>query len=338
MTNREASQRSSLSFVVPMFNEHENVQRLAQRMVDLSHALSDLDLEFVVVDDGSSDDSLNLLLRCVDASVTLRTVAFARNFGAHAALTAGFRAATGDAVTMMGADLQEPISLFVDLVQAWISGVDVVWAVRSHRAQGGLGRVLSSSFWKLLHRFSNVKGYPDSGPSIALCDRAAVDAVNQLVESNRNILLLIAWVGFRSDTVTFAQDDRSAGQSKWTLRKLIKTAVDSMVQFSTAPLRAMIYLGSGVAGLGFLYALWLIGRAVFSTRGPEGWTTAVVAILMLGGLQLIMLGVLGEYLWRGTDESRRRPIYVVDPRRSTAGFSPARPTEFSEPPVQEGRK
>jgi polyisoprenyl-phosphate glycosyltransferase len=312
--------RRRLSIVVPMYNEHENVERLGQRMVEVNGVLKDVDVEWVVVDDGSADGCLEAFHRYVDPSVRVVSIAFSRNFGSHAALSAGLQAATGDAVTWMGADLQEPISMMVDLVGRWNAGHDVVWAIRSHRAQRSVGRFLSTTFWKLLHRFSNVKGYPEEGPSIFLCDRTAVDAVNRLTERNRNILLLIAWVGFRSDTISFVQDERQGGESKWNTKKLIKTAVDSLVQFSTAPMRAMTYLGTALASVGFLYALFLIVRSMFETRAPEGWTTVIVAVLILGGLQLLMLGVLGEYLWRGTDESRERPIFVVDPRRTSVTF------------------
>ncbi len=266
-----------------MFNERDNVERLAERMSALCSSLPDLDLEFVVVDDGSTDGCMEELERLVEPTIRLRTVTFSRNFGAHAAITAGLRASTGDAVTLMGADLQEPITLYVEMVERWRAGVPVVWAIREQRAQRSLGKLLSIMFWRVLHRYSTVKGYPPEGPSIALCDRAVVDAVNRLAERNRNILLLIAWVGFRSETVKFVQAERVGGESKWTFRKLAKTAADSMVQFSTAPMRFMTYLGFALGGLGFLYALFLIVRSLLFTRGPEGWTTVIVATLIIEG-------------------------------------------------------
>jgi polyisoprenyl-phosphate glycosyltransferase len=315
-TAKGPAPRKSLSIVVPMYNEIDNITALVERMTELRAENSQLDIDFVVVDDGSSDGSGDML-RSLCPHPWLSIVTFSRNFGAHSALSAGFRAARGDAVSMMGADLQEPASLLPALITEWENGGDVIWAVREQRAAGSfLSHKLPQLFWGLIHRFSTLSNYPVEGPSIVFCDRRAVDAVNEMSESNRSFILLIAWVGFRQRVVRFVQDPRQAGSSKWSSRKLIKIAMDSLVQFSTSPIRLMSYLGTSVAGIGFLYAMFLMIRALFFARGPAGWTTAVVVVLILGGLQLLMLGMLGEYLWRGTDEARRRPLFIVDAGRS----------------------
>jgi polyisoprenyl-phosphate glycosyltransferase len=310
------ARRKTLTIVVPMYNEIDNVEALAQRMLEIRAEHSSLEIDFVVVDDGSADGS-GEMLQSLCPQPWFSLITFSRNFGSHAALSAGFKAARGDAVSMMGADLQEPQSLLPQMIREWEDGGEVIWAVREQRAAGSfLSHKLPELFWGLIHRFSTLSNYPVEGPSVVFCDRKAVDAVNDMSESNRNFILLIAWVGFRQRVVRFVQAPRQAGSSKWSTRKLIKIAMDSLVQFSTSPIRLMSYLGTSVAGIGFLYATFLVIRALFVQRGPAGWTTAVVVVLILGGLQLLMLGMLGEYLWRGTDEARRRPLYILDLRRS----------------------
>lgn len=307
------TERKLVSIIFPVLNEVDSVQALAARMSLIASANDRYDFEFVVVDDGSTDGTVEALRPIMDPKLCLRTITLSRNFGSHAAISAGFEAARGDAVVIHGADLQEPENLVENFLAKWETGFDTVWGVRTSRGVPSLkSRVASVLFSKLLYRFSELKTYPPEGPSGALCSREVVEAVLAMPERNRNVYGLIAWVGFRQTRCEYQQQERKAGQSKWTTSKLIKLAIDSFVQFSSAPIRLMSYAGIGFAGLGFIYALFLAIRAAFSSRGPEGWTTVVVIVLVLGGLQLVMLGVLGEYLWRGAHESRERPLFVVN--------------------------
>lgn len=307
-----------VTIVYPVLNEADGAAMLASRMATLVKLNSEFDLEFVVVDDGSTDSTTEILHNAVEPTINLRIVTLARNFGSHAALSAGLHAARGDCAVLLGADLQEPETLVSDFLTSWSAGNEVVWGVRNQRKVKGLtSKVASVLFSRLFTKYADLENYPSEGPSGVLCDRAVIDVVARLGERNRNLYGLIAWVGFKQTKVSFEQSERQSGQSKWTTRKLVKLALDSLVQFSSAPIRLMTYIGMFFASLGFLYAALLVGRALFVQRGPAGWTSVIVAVLVIGGVQLLMLGLLGEYLWRGVDETRQRALYVVDKRRST---------------------
>ena len=321
--------RKLVSVLYPVLNEEENARALAERMLVLTQSNPAYDFEFVVVDDGSTDNTIGVLRQSLASGLVLRTLSLARNFGSHAAISAGLEVVAGDAVIILGADLQEPPKLVTDFLTAWEEGCETVWGIRRERkVPSWKSRLASAVFSKLLFRFSELKTYPPEGPSGCLCDRQVVDAVLAMPERNRNIYGLIAWVGFRQTRCEFDQAERQAGHSKWTTSKLIKLAIDSFVQFSATPIRFMSYAGITFAGAGFFYAMFLAGRSIFSSRGPEGWTTVVVIVLLLGGIQLVMLGVLGEYLWRGVHEARERPLFIT--RKPAAsehlGADAARPT------------
>ncbi len=307
-----------ISLVYPVLNEAEGAHLLAERMSTLTKLNPEYAFEFVVVDDGSTDSTTEILAKTVGPEIDLRVITFARNFGSHAALSAGMAAAKGDCAILLGADLQEPESLVTDFLAAWSAGNEVVWGVRNQRkVKSRSSKIASVLFSQLFTRYADLENYPPEGPSGVLCDRAVIDVVLELGERNRNLYGLIAWVGFKQTKVNFEQSERKVGQSKWTTRKLVKLALDSLVQFSSAPIRLMSYVGMFFATTGFLYATLLVVRAFFVQRGPEGWTSVVVAVLVIGGVQLLMLGILGEYLWRGVDETRQRSLYVIDKRKST---------------------
>jgi polyisoprenyl-phosphate glycosyltransferase len=306
-----------VTIVYPVLNEADGAAHLAERMANLVKLNAEYDIEFVVIDDGSTDSTTSILQSAVDSNINLRVVTLARNFGSHAALSAGLDAAKGECAILLGADLQEPESLVSDFLASWSAGNEVVWGVRHQRKVSGITSKLASVlFSRLFTKYADLENYPPEGPSGVLCDRAVIDVVAELNERNRNLYGLIAWVGFKQTKVYFEQSERKAGQSKWTTRKLIKLALDSLVQFSSAPIRLMTYIGMFFASLGFFYAALLITRALFIQRGPAGWTSVIVAVLVIGGVQLLMLGLLGEYLWRGVDETRQRSLYIIDKRKS----------------------
>lgn len=304
-----------VSVVVPMFNEAENVEALVERILTLRSRLRDrgVEIELVAVDDGSSDGTVEVLTKALEASGETRaTIAeLARNFGSHRAVTAGLDLAGGDCAIVLGADLQEPPELVDQFLNAWQEGSDVVWGVRQKRAQRGLGTLVSKAFSRIFHRYSEIKTYPVEGPSGVLVSRAVLDRLVQLPERNRNVYGLIAWLGFPSVEVRYSQQPRHAGVTKWTRAGLARLAVDSFVEFSSAPLKAATLGGVVTAAIGFAYALFITGRALFVGTAPEGWTTVTVLLLVIGGIQLLMIGIVGEYLWRTTDEARRRPVYVL---------------------------
>jgi dolichol-phosphate mannosyltransferase len=328
-----------VSLVFPVLDEEDNAVAMVARFHDVVARNPAFDFELVVIDDGSTDRTVALVQDAMAPDDRFVVVELARNFGSHYAVSAGLRYANGDCAIVLGADLQEPPSLVTEMLERWVGapgrvgddpgdamGYDIVWGVRAERARVSLlGGLFSRAFSKLFHRYSDLKSYPAEGPSGVLCSRAVIDVVNGMPERHRNVLGLIAWSGYRQTTIRYSQLARQAGESKWTTKKLVKLAIDSFVQFSFAPIRFMTWIGSVIATLGFLYGFVLVVAALLGNQPPTGWTTVMVVILILGGFQLLMLGVLGEYLWRAADESRQRPLFIVRRVSGPARPGPGRP-------------
>lgn len=311
MTEGLNVKRRLVSVVIPALNEADNVPALLSRVSDLADSNPGVDFELVLVDDGSTDDTAEVARTKAPGTFPVTTVELSRNFGSHQAISAGLRACRGDAAVVLGADGQEPVSLVAQFLGAWHQGYDVVWGVRRSRTRSWRSELPSKAFSYLFTKYADLADYPPEGPSGVLIDRAVLDELNQLTESNRNVLALIAWLGFRQTRVTYDQLPREHGESRWTPRKMIKLAVDSLIQFSSMPLRLCTFTGVGVAGIGFLYAIALVVMRLAGVSTPSGWPTLLVVILLLGGFQLLVIGIMGEYLWRGVEEARRRPLYVV---------------------------
>jgi dolichol-phosphate mannosyltransferase len=328
-----------ISLVIPALNESANIPDLLDRFREFETEHEGYDFELVLVDDGSTDETADLALKLSEGRDRLTVIRLARSFGAHYAISAGLAQCAGDCAVVFGADLQEPPSLLASFIEDWENGTDVVWGVRRTRTgKSALQELLSKSFSALFSRYAHLDNYPPEGPSGVLVDRCVIDELVQLPERNRNVLALIAWLGFTQSRVEFDLQERRHGQSRWTRGKMIKLAVDSLIQFSSMPLRLFSVTGVAVAAIGILYALFLVGRSLAGVSTPTGWPTVIVIVLVLGGTQLTVAGVMGEYLWRGVEESRSRPLYVVRDVRTAGGFKsgPARQrhtrTRQPEPP------
>ncbi|GAB4046349.1 glycosyltransferase family 2 protein [Catellatospora paridis] len=315
--------RPLVSIIVPALNEADNVAALIKRYCQFPVENPDYDFELVVIDDGSVDGTAQRVVDLAPPEERVTVVRLSRNFGSHYATSAGFANCAGDCAIMLGADLQEPASLIADFLANWRAGSEVVWGIRRLRVgRSALAELQSKAFSWLFAKFTDLKNYPAEGPSGVLVDRIVIDELNKMEEQNRNTLALVAWLGFTQTRVSYDQEPRRNGESRWTRRKMIKLAVDSLIQFSSMPLRACTYTGITVALLGLAYALLLIGQNIAGTQTPSGWPTILVIMLFIGGAQLAMIGIMGEYLWRGVEESRRRPHYVL---RSVDSSGPARP-------------
>lgn len=301
----------AVSLVVPALNEHDSVPELLTRIVEYRWHHPDLMFELVLVDDGSTDGTADRVLAEAPADLQLTIVRLSRSFGSHHAITAGLRNVTGDCAIVLGADAQEPPDLVRNFLMEWERGADVVWGVRRTRTRGWRSELPSRIFSGLFSRYAALDDYPPEGPSGVLIDRIVIEELNKLEESNRNVLALIAWLGYRQTRVLYDQLARRHGRSRWTRGKMVKLAVDSLIQFSSMPLRACTFTGLGVAAAGLGYALLLVTRALLGVATPSGWPTLLVVVLLLGGFQLIVVGVMGEYVWRAVEEVRRRPLYVV---------------------------
>lgn len=315
--------RPLVSVIVPALNESENVSGLLQRFGEFPDRQPDYDFELVVIDDGSTDGTADRVMELATAGSRVTVIRLSRSFGSHYAISAGLARCAGDCAVVFGADLQEPPSLLADFLAKWEEGSDVVWGVRRTRTGRSAALELASkAFTASFTRYAGLANYPPEGPSGVLLDRCVIDEVGRLPERNRNVLALIAWLGFTQTRVEYDQEARRHGESRWTRRKMVKLAIDSWIQFSSLPLRASSFVGVTVAVLGILYAVVLIIRSLVGVTTPAGWPTVLVIVLVLGGVQLTMVGVMGEYLWRSVEESRGRPLYVIRDVRVSGSTAP----------------
>jgi dolichol-phosphate mannosyltransferase len=308
-----------LSIVVPVHNEEANLERLYDEVTAVLRGIDSLSWEFVFVDDGSRDRSFEVIRRLRARDPGVKAVRFPRNFGSHVAIAAGIDHCSGDATVIMAADLQDPPELLPAFVASWREGYEIVWGARAGRDDGFLRSRLMRVFYRMVRRFA-IPTYPAGGTgSFCLIGRPVVETFRECKERNRLTFGLIAWSGFRQTEVPYHRPVRAAGHSSWTTGRLVKSAVDTFAAFSFAPIRAISYFGLVVSLLSFLVGFYLlINKFAYGTK-VEGWTSVMLAVLLLGGVQLTMIGVLGEYLWRVAEEARARPLYVLEQR---LGFDP----------------
>ncbi|MBW2716707.1 MAG: glycosyltransferase family 2 protein [Deltaproteobacteria bacterium] len=299
-----------ISVVVPLFNEGENLRELISR---LDAALEGRHYEFMLVDDGSSDDTREQLAKLANRRPEIKVLSLSRNFGHQAAITAGLEHASGDAVVVMDGDLQDPPEAIPGLISRWFEGYDVVYAVRRNRKEGPLKRAAYSGFYRLLKRLSYLDIPLDSG-DFALMDRRVVDLLNHLPERNRFVRGIRSWVGFRQVGMEVEREARAAGDPKYTVKMLRRLAFDGIISFSHAPLRIFSSLGLVFSVGSFLSILVVLWIRLFTDMSVPGFASTATLILLLGGVQLLGIGILGEYIARIFDEVKNRPNYIVAER------------------------
>jgi glycosyltransferase involved in cell wall biosynthesis len=308
-----------LSLIIPVLNEEENIPHVIAALDEAFATQKDVTLEIVFVDDGSRDGTFGVISAMLKQDARLRVIRFSRNFGSHAALLAGFEYCTGDAAAYLAADMQEPPSAVCQMLQKWREGAQVVWGTREHRDDPFSARLFSRIYSSLMRRIA-LKDMPRTGLDLCLIDRKVIRAVVEMREKNTSIFGLILWAGFSQTFVPYHRQARKRGKSRWTLSKKIKLVVDSFVAFSFFPIRLVTYLGLCLSVLGFIYGIIVAARALLGHSPVQGWATVVILIVMLSGVQLLMLGIVAEYLWRTFDEARHRPPFVI---RDLAGFENA---------------
>lgn len=308
-----------LSIIVPCYNESEVVEKFFSAMVGNNGILNNLGLncELVFINDGSKDNTLELLkaqkeIYSNKSNLDIKIVNLSRNFGKEAAMSAGFSVASGEAIVPMDADLQHPASLIPKFVELWRQGYDVVLAKRANRQdESALKRFCSSIFYKLNNKISEIE-IPQNVGDFRLFTKKVLNAINSLPENQRFMKGIFAWVGFRSITIEYEEQERIAGSSKFNGWKLWNFALQGITGFGTLPLRIWTYIGFIVSFLAFIYASFLILRTLIMGIDLPGYASLVVIILFLGGLQLIGIGILGEYVGRIYMESKRRPPFIID--------------------------
>jgi glycosyltransferase involved in cell wall biosynthesis len=306
----------AVTVVLPIFNEEEVLPELLGRLTALFNGQPAVRWEAVLVDDGSRDRSVELIRAQAAADPRFVLVELSRNFGFQAALAAGLDQATGDAVVTMDADLQDPPECIPDLVAKWREGAEVVRAVRRSRQETGPRRLGMDLFHAVFRRVSDFPIESNTG-TFGLMDRTAVDALKRLPERNRFFPGLRSWVGYRTTEIHYDRHERAAGEPQQTFRRLVRYATDGVFSFSYLPLRLLTYAGLIIAAAGFAAAVFYAARRIVGIEtAPTGYTTLVTIVLFLGGVQLIGIGVLGEYLGRIYDEVKHRPLFLVRRPRS----------------------
>ncbi len=299
-----------ISIIIPVYNEAENLIQLSNKFKEIS--FGDIDKEVIFVDDNSNDETLELLEKICIENNNFNYIRLSKNSGSHIAILAGMQNVKGDAVVFMAGDMQDPPELITSLIEMWQSGQDVVWAVRENiEGVTLLSKFLSKSFYSLMNTFTNVK-FPPSGADFALMDKKVVNAVLQSTGSNPSLGGLIASVGFKQAEIKYIKKARAFGKSKWTLNKKLQAFIDAFVAFSFAPMRIMIYTGMIISIIGFIYVITIIILRLFFIKQIDGWASIMVAVLFIGGIQMLMIGTLGEYLWRNLEESRKKPLFFIE--------------------------
>ena len=303
-------ERPCLSVIIPIFNEEQVLEALYQRLTGIAAEL-DVTYEFVFVNDGSRDRSLGLLKSLASRDPHVRILDFSRNFGHQVAITAGMDYAQGEAVVVIDADLQDPPELIARMLEKWREGFDVVYAVREKREGDTLfKRATAALFYRLLKRITNVDIPLDTG-DFRLMSRRAIEAMKLFRERNRFVRGLVSWIGFRQTGVHFVRAERYAGETKYPLKKMLRFAVDGIVSFSFIPLQLATIFGFIASAMSFAGILWVIYLRLFTEATITGWASLMVIMLFLGGVQLLTLGIVGEYIGRIYDEVKRRPLYLV---------------------------
>ncbi len=306
-----------LSVVVPCFNEQEVLKLTHRRLIKALSDKPEFDFEIVYVNDGSNDQTEKILFALAKTDKRVKVISFSRNFGHQSAITAGFNYAVGNLVAVIDADLQDPPELIPSMISKWREGFDVVYGVRTRRKEGLFKRISYKTFYRLYRFLVQIEMPLDSG-DFALLDRRVVDLLNSLPEKNRFIRGLRNWSGFRQTGLVYERDARAAGESKYNLRNLIRLAFDGIFNFSTAPL-TIIFVTGLITSLASIFGtlVYLVARLGdfkifgYSPGDVPGFTTLILAILFFSGIQLISLGIIGEYLGRLYHETKMRPPYVV---------------------------
>ena len=299
-----------ISVIIPIFNEATNIQPLYSAIhdafVDLSH-----EFEVLFVDDGSSDESAQVVKQIHERDKRAKLVSLSRNFGHQVALTAGMDHARGDAVVMMDADLQHPPELIKKMISEWEQGYDVVYTVREKEDSVSFSKNFSARMFYLLFRiFSNIK-IPFGVADFRLLDRKVISAFSEIRERNRFLRGLTFWVGYRRKEIKYTAQKRHSGSTKYNWSRMISFAIDGITSFSTVPLLFSIFIGFMMAGAGFLYGCYAIYARFFTDWTIPGWSSLMIFTSTIGGLQLILLGVLGVYIGKIYEETKQRPIYLV---------------------------
>ncbi|MFZ2126024.1 MAG: glycosyltransferase family 2 protein [Candidatus Microsaccharimonas sp.] len=301
-----------ISILIPAYNEQAVLEKLFTRLANLANDTKDYSFEFLFVNDGSKDRTMDIIKEYADKDDRVSYVNLSRNFGKEIAMIAGLDHVTGDATVIIDADLQDPPELIPKMIEFWEQGYDDVYAKRKSReGESWLKKNTSKLYYQILQKFTHITIQADTG-DFRLLDRRAVEAMKQFRESQRYTKGMFSWIGFNKKEILYNRDPRAAGETKWNYLKLINLAVDGITSFTTAPLRVSTILGFVVSSIAFLYLIILVIRTVFFGTDLGGYPSTMAVILFLGGVQLLSLGIIGEYIGKIFNETKNRPLYFIE--------------------------
>jgi polyisoprenyl-phosphate glycosyltransferase len=314
-----------ISIVIPVYNNAASLHDLIVKLNSIATQNPEDQLEYIFVDDGSRDESYLILQTETFSDARIRVVKLSRNFGSNAALLAGLGQARGQAIAAIAADLQDPPELIHEMLSLWRQGNKVILAARQSRDDGWLNDRISDAFYTLFRRFA-IETMPKRGFDFFLIDRQVCDIINSIQENNTYLMGLILWLGFAPKTIYYNRSAREEhyGRSMWTISKKIKYFIDSFVSFSYFPVRVASLTGFVVSTVGLIYAVLLVFLRLAHGIIPEGWTSLMVVLMVVSGVQMMMIGILGEYIWRNLDETRKRPRFIIE--KTIENYAEADPT------------
>lgn len=311
MNRKETRAKKLITILIPIYNEEESLESLIDRLEGVRTTQINYDFEYLFINDGSSDGTLKGIKAYSQKYPQVHYVDLSRNFGKEIAMLAGFDHAQGDAVVIMDADLQHPPEYIHEMIHWWEQGYDDIYAVRAERqGENWFKELTSKTYYKILQKLSEVDVYPLAG-DFRLLDRKCIQALQELRESERYTKGMYGWIGFKKKEITYAADSRLAGEAKWSFSQLFKLALDGITSYSTVPLRIWSYIGFFISFLAFIYLVYEVGKTLIFGTAVSGYPSLLASILFLGGIQLISLGVIGEYLGRIFTETKRRPPYLT---------------------------
>lgn len=301
-----------ISVIIPAYNEEESLPILKQRMEKLMNSMENYEFEILFINDGSKDNTINIIKEMREEDNRINYVDFSRNFGKEIAMIAGLDYATGDCVIFMDADLQDPPELIPELVKYWEQGYDDVYAKRrSRKGETWLKKFTSKMYYKILQKTTKIEIQKDTG-DFRLLDKRCVNALKKMRETQRCSKSMFSWIGYKKKEVLYDRDPRIAGKTKWNYKKLIDLAIDGITSFTTSPLRISTYLAIPTFGALVIYFIYVICKMILITHKIDAYQAIILLILFFSGIQILLFGIIGEYLGRIFNESKNRPLYLVD--------------------------
>ena len=301
-----------VTILIPAYNEEEVIGSLFDRLDGLANSIKNYKFEFLFVNDGSRDNTLEIIKSQAKKDGRVSYINLSRNFGKEIAMIAGIDHVRGDAMVIIDADLQDPPELIPEMIKHWEEGYDDVYARRSSReGETWLKKKTSDMYYKILQSSTNIPIQIDTG-DFRLLDRRCIDALKQFRESQRNTKAMFSWIGYKKKEILYNRDPRLAGTTKWNYRKLFNLAIDGITSFTTAPLRIATITGLLISAISFLYIIYLLVRPLFGVSTGAGYSSTLAVILFMGGVQMLFLGIIGEYIGRIFNETKNRPLYFIE--------------------------